>query len=94
MKINTLYVPSLDNDDNIIGYSRIVFPEVEKTIEELANLKEYSIASKIGTHNSLIGHTPSNEPGFIKDDPDLVIHEEKVGSFESALNIYGYTMRR
>lgn len=93
MKINTLYVPSLDNDDNITGYSRIIFPEIEKTDEELANIKEYAIASKIGTYNSLIGHI-TNEPGFIKEDPDLIIHEEKVGSFESALNIFGYTMRR
>jgi len=92
-KINCIYIPSLDIDDNITGYSRVVFPEVEKSIDELSNLKEYSIVCKLGTSNDLLGHT-NDEPIFIRANPDLVIQEELVSSFESALNIYGYTMRR
>jgi hypothetical protein len=93
MKIDRLYMPSLDQDDNIEGFSRITFPEVEKSIEELANLKEHIIVSKIGTSNTLLGYK-DNEPQFIKDNPTIVIHEEYVHSFESALNIFGYSMRK
>lgn len=80
-KINCLIVP-IPNDGLPSEHLQITFPEVEKSIAELADIREIEIATKIGTNMDLVRHTDENLNMF------KITEEYSVKSFETALDHY------
>lgn len=86
-KLNCLIVP-IPNEGLPTEHLKITFPEVEKSITELANIKEIEIATKVGTNIDLLRHTDENLNIF------SITEEYAVHSLETALDHYHLIVHR
>lgn len=87
--INSLFVPNIGTNDTVQGYTVIRFPTVEKDLEDLVNIKNAEIASRVDTRQDLLRHLQDKDKILV-----TVTNTRHAPSFDIALKWFETMTRK